>query len=83
MVEQIQTRHRLSTSDVNQQTVHKTMKVVGEFVLSALRETPCFTEKTADYGIRQSWVCTLTCYYSVALGKIFEMSDLQCPCVGN
>lgn len=65
LVEQIQTWYRLSTSDGNQQTVHKTMKAVGEFALSALRETPCFTEKTADCGIRQNWVCTLTLLFTL------------------
>ena len=82
LVEQIQTRYRLSTSDVNQQTMHKTMKVVGEFALSEgdslLHRKDCRLQNKAELGLYFD-----SAIYSVALGKILEISALQCPCVGN
>lgn len=59
-MEYIQILDRLSTSDANQQTVHKTMMRVGDFVLSSPRETSCFRENGMGCETRGSQIHDLT-----------------------
>lgn len=41
------------------------MDMAGEFVLSSLRETQCFREKTVGYGIWDNWVYILTLLFNL------------------